>query len=93
VPALDHFGLQVFPKITFLPTIVPCIQCWIIHYKFTTFQTVRVEPLVTMGQLTATLDPLGWTIPIVPELDDLTVGMYTCLFFKIQSIYYILNKD
>ncbi|KAJ9584839.1 hypothetical protein L9F63_020806 [Diploptera punctata] len=37
-------------------------------------QTVRVEPLVTMGQLTATLDPLGWTIPIVPELDDLTVG-------------------
>ncbi|XP_021915140.1 delta(24)-sterol reductase-like isoform X2 [Zootermopsis nevadensis] len=37
-------------------------------------QTVHVEPLVTMGQLTATLDPLGWTIPIVPELDDLTVG-------------------
>ncbi|XP_069693049.1 delta(24)-sterol reductase-like [Periplaneta americana] len=37
-------------------------------------QTVRVEPLVTMGQLTATLDPMGWTIPIVPELDDLTVG-------------------
>lgn len=37
-------------------------------------QTVRVEPLVTMGQLTATLDPLGWTLPIVPELDDLTVG-------------------
>lgn len=37
-------------------------------------QTVRVEPLVTMGQLTATLDPLGWTLPFVPELDDLTVG-------------------
>ena len=36
--------------------------------------TVRVEPLVTMGQLTATLLPLGWTIPVVPELDDLTVG-------------------
>jgi delta24-sterol reductase len=48
-------------------------------YKLTTFQTVRVEPLVTMGQLTATLDPLGWTIPIVPELDDLTVGMCRCL--------------
>nr|CAD7440500.1 unnamed protein product [Timema bartmani] len=30
--------------------------------------------MVTMGQLTATLDPLGLTIPIVPELDDLTVG-------------------
>lgn len=35
---------------------------------------MRVEPLVTMGQLTATLNPLGWTIPVVPELDDLTVG-------------------
>ncbi|KAL8178617.1 UNVERIFIED_CONTAM: Delta(24)-sterol reductase [Gekko kuhli] len=37
-------------------------------------QVVRVEPLVTMGQLTAYLNPLGWTIPVVPELDDLTVG-------------------
>ena len=37
-------------------------------------RTVRCEPLVTMGQLTATLDRLGWTIPIVPELDDLTIG-------------------
>jgi Delta24-sterol reductase len=37
-------------------------------------QTVRVEPLVSMGQLSATLAPLGWTIPIVPEIDDLTVG-------------------
>jgi delta24-sterol reductase len=35
---------------------------------------VRVEPLVTCGQLTATLNPLGWTIPVVPELDDLTIG-------------------
>lgn len=39
---------------------------------------VRVEPLVTMGQITATLIPLGWTIAIVPELDDLTVGKKTC---------------
>ncbi|CAG0890049.1 unnamed protein product [Cyprideis torosa] len=37
-------------------------------------QWVRVEPLVTMGQLSASLDPLGWSLPIVPELDDLTVG-------------------
>jgi len=37
-------------------------------------RVVRVEPLVSMGQLTATLNPLGWTVPIVPELDDLTVG-------------------
>lgn len=27
-----------------------------------------------MGQLSATLNPLGWTIPVLPELDDLTVG-------------------
>ncbi len=37
---------------------------------------VRVQPLATMGQVTATLIPMGWTLPIVPELDDLTVGMY-----------------
>ncbi|XP_002130771.2 delta(24)-sterol reductase-like isoform X1 [Ciona intestinalis] len=35
---------------------------------------VRLEPLVTMGQVTSLLLPLGWTLPIVPELDDLTVG-------------------
>ncbi|XP_071539528.1 delta(24)-sterol reductase-like isoform X2 [Panulirus ornatus] len=37
-------------------------------------KTVRCEPLVTMGQLTHTLIELGWTIPVVPEMDDLTVG-------------------
>ncbi|XP_012941138.1 delta(24)-sterol reductase [Aplysia californica] len=37
-------------------------------------EIVRVEPLVTMGQVTACLNPLGWTLPILPELDDLTVG-------------------
>lgn len=37
-------------------------------------QTVRCEPLVTMGQLSRTLKPLGLTIPVVPELDELTVG-------------------
>ncbi|CAI4224200.1 unnamed protein product [Auanema sp. JU1783] len=35
---------------------------------------VRVEPMVNMGQLTRFLIPLGYTLPIVPELDDLTVG-------------------
>ena len=38
------------------------------------FRTVRCEPLVSMGQLSRTLNKLGWTIPILPELDDLTVG-------------------
>jgi len=37
-------------------------------------KVVRVEPLVTMGQLSTHLDRLGWTIPVMPELDDLTVG-------------------
>jgi delta24-sterol reductase len=37
-------------------------------------QTVTVEPLVDMGQITATLNPLGWTLEVTPELDDLTVG-------------------
>jgi delta24-sterol reductase len=37
-------------------------------------RTVRVEPRVNMGQITALLLPLGWTLPVVPELDDLTVG-------------------
>jgi len=35
---------------------------------------VRVEPMVTMGQITAALNPLGWTLAVVPELNALTVG-------------------
>jgi delta24-sterol reductase len=35
---------------------------------------VRVEPLVTMGQISRNLLPRGWTLPVMPELDDLTVG-------------------
>uniref|UniRef100_A0A671MWQ1 24-dehydrocholesterol reductase n=1 Tax=Sinocyclocheilus anshuiensis TaxID=1608454 RepID=A0A671MWQ1_9TELE len=37
-------------------------------------QVVRVEPLASMGQVTALLNSIGWTLPVVPELDDLTVG-------------------
>lgn len=37
-------------------------------------QTCWVEPSVTIGQITKRLTPLGWTLPIVPELDDLTIG-------------------
>lgn len=40
-------------------------------------QTMKVEPLATMGQITAMLNPLGWTLPVLPELDDLTVGRFT----------------
>lgn len=35
---------------------------------------VRTEPLVTMGQISSILLPLGWTLPVLPEMDDLTVG-------------------
>ena len=38
-------------------------------------KVVRVEPMVSMGQITALLNPIGWTLPCLPELDDLTVGM------------------
>ncbi len=37
-------------------------------------QVVRVEPMVNMGQISATLLPLGWTLAVTPELNDLTVA-------------------
>lgn len=37
-------------------------------------RTVRVEPEVNMGQITAALNPKGWTLAVLPELDALTVG-------------------
>ncbi|KAJ3107347.1 hypothetical protein HDU97_004228 [Phlyctochytrium planicorne] len=36
--------------------------------------TVRVQPGVNIGQLTNFLVPRGYIIPVVPELDDLTMG-------------------
>ncbi len=35
---------------------------------------VRVEPMVSIGILNDYLINLGWTVPVVPELDDLTIG-------------------
>ncbi len=37
-------------------------------------ETVKVEPLATMGQISRNLISQGWTLAVVPELDDLTVG-------------------
>lgn len=37
-------------------------------------RVLRVEPRVNMGQLTHFLARKGWTVPVVAELDDLTVG-------------------
>ncbi len=39
-----------------------------------TQKIVHVEPFVTIGQLTHYLNPLGYTLPVVPEMDDLTIG-------------------
>lgn len=35
---------------------------------------VRVEPLATMGQISRYLVSRGWSLPVVPELDSLTVS-------------------
>ncbi len=37
-------------------------------------QCVHVEPFVSIGQLTHALNPQGYTLPVVPEMDDLTIG-------------------
>ena len=37
-------------------------------------QLVRVEPQVTIGRLTDYLIQLGWMVPIVPEIDDVTIA-------------------
>lgn len=29
---------------------------------------------MTMGQVTSLINSIGWTLPVLPELDDLTVG-------------------
>lgn len=36
--------------------------------------TLRVEPMVNMGQISHYLVPRGMTLPVLPEMDDLTVG-------------------
>ena len=45
----------------------------IIHID-TENRLVRVEPRVTIGNLNDFLIAQGWTLPIVPELDDLTIS-------------------
>lgn len=37
-------------------------------------QYVHVEPMVTVGQIIKCLIPNGYTLPVVPELQELTVG-------------------
>ena len=46
-----------------------------------------LEPLVTMGKLSSTLTTLGWTVAVLSEIDDLTVGGLT-MGTGMKYIYY-----
>ena len=39
-----------------------------------TTKTVHVEPMITIRELNDFLMSIGWMLPVVPELDDLTIG-------------------
>lgn len=39
-----------------------------------------------MGQVTALLTSIGWTLPVLPELDDLTVGVWFILLIIFLGI-------
>ena len=57
-------------------------------------KTVRVEPMVNMGQLSHFLIPKGYTIPVLPEMDDLTVGgLYMGVGVETSSHKYGLFND
>ena len=56
--------------------------------------TVRCEPMVNMGQLSHYLIPRGYTIPVLPEMDDLTVGgLYVGVGIETSSHKYGLFND
>lgn len=55
---------------------------------------VRVEPRVTIGQLIDHLVPRGWTLPVVPEVDDLTVsGLFLGYGIEVSSHIYGLFSE
>ena len=55
---------------------------------------VRAEPRVTTGQLIDALVPKGWMLPVVPELDDLTVsGLFLGYGIEISSHKYGLFSE
>lgn len=57
-------------------------------------RVVRVEPRVTIGQLIDYLIPMGWTLPVVPELDDLTVsGLFLGYGVEVSSHKYGLFSE
>lgn len=57
-------------------------------------KTVTVEPMVNMGQISKFLIPKGYTLPVIPELDDLTVGgLYMGVGIETSSHKYGLFND
>lgn len=48
--------------------------CFYINKISQSQQLYQLYSIFWTGQLSETLAAIGWTIPIVPELDDLTVG-------------------
>jgi delta24-sterol reductase len=55
-------------------------------------QIVFVEPNCNMGQITRELIPRGWTLAVVPELDDLTVGGLI-MGFGIEVNFFFMKKQ
>lgn len=56
--------------------------------------TVRVEPMCSMGQISHFLVPKGKSLPVLPELDDLTVGgLYMGVGIETSSHKYGLFND
>ncbi len=59
-----------------------------------TDRTVTVEPMVNMGMLSHFLTPKGYTLPVLPEMDDLTVGgLYMGVGIETSSHKYGLFND
>eukprot|EP00928_Gymnodinium_smaydae_P027461 TRINITY_DN21236_c0_g2_i1.p1 TRINITY_DN21236_c0_g2~~TRINITY_DN21236_c0_g2_i1.p1 ORF type:complete len:580 (-),score=103.68 TRINITY_DN21236_c0_g2_i1:201-1940(-) len=75
-----------------------CTQIPVNMYDITEFnpekRTVKVEPYVNMGQLSHFLIPKGYTIAVLPEMDDLTVGgLYMGVGIETSSHKYGLFND
>jgi delta24-sterol reductase len=56
--------------------------------------TITVEPMVTMGDISHFLISKGYTLPVLPEMDDLTVGgLYMGVGIETSSHRYGLFND
>ena len=62
--------------------------------NFCLIQILKVEPGMMMGTLTHQLLDKGWTIPVIPEFESLSVGSYLYFFLSFSYLipYYLLRK-